>query len=285
MSDGKYEIVPKDEFLPIRFFTSYDRRHTRVAPHWHDYIEVIYLLSGRLELMVNTQQLSLSPDDMIVIGSNHIHSTCSNNLETAAYVLQVSMNFLKNNSTKYPHILYDQIINSKNDPSGKMNYLKHLFKEFSLIEGSYNEFSNLKRTSLLYDTLATLIKYFTNPSPQPSPQLTHAVYKHLNIIIEFISDNYHQRLTLDEIAEKAGFTKHYLSRFFSKYVGMTVGEYINMLRLNEAYTLVLNSELSLTEIMDNCGFANYPTFVKNFKTSYLMTPSKLRATQKSSIRI
>lgn len=282
MSDSRYEIVPKDEFLPIRFFTSFDRRLTRVAPHWHDYIEIIYLLSGKLELIINTHQFSLFPNDMIIIGSNHIHSTCSNDLETSAFVLQISMTFLKNNSTMYSHILFDKIINSHDDASGKLYYLKHLFKEFSAIEGIYNEYGNLKRTALLYDTLAVLIQYYSGSPTQSATQLKHSVYKYLNIIIDFISANYHQRVTLDEIAKQAGFTKYYLSRFFSKYVGMTVGEYITMLRLDEAYTLVLNSDLSLADISDYCGFANYPIFIKNFKNAYHMTPSNLRTTRKNN---
>lgn len=273
---GRYEVVPKDEFLPLRFFFSFDKRFTRVAPHWHDYIEIIYLLSGELGLSINTQQMFLQPGDMVIIGSNHIHSTMSNNLETSAYVLQISIKFLTSNSSKYSYILFDQVINSKTDSTGKLGYLKHLFQEFAEREWDNDEYSTLKRTSLLFDTLAVMTRYFSDSNIKPAEQLKHSVYEHLNIIIDYLSANYHRHITLDELAEQVGFTIHYLSRFFHKYVGMTITDYITMLRLDEAYNLVLNSKLSLLVIADQSGFANYPTFVKSFKNAYHMTPSKIR---------
>ena len=83
----QHEVVITDARLPLRLFYSNDQKPTYVLPHFHDDIEIIYLLTGSLTVNINRQQITVYPEDMILFNSNVIHSTISETAETTAYVL------------------------------------------------------------------------------------------------------------------------------------------------------------------------------------------------------
>ncbi|MCG8620342.1 MAG: AraC family transcriptional regulator [Desulfobacterales bacterium] len=86
-------------------------------------------------------------------------------------------------------------------------------------------------------------------------------------------------LTLDEIAEKAHFSKYHFHRIFKAETGETVSGHIRRLRLEwAANRLLVESGDSITSIALDCGFCSSQNFATAFKKKYDLSPSSFRQT-------
>ena len=100
--------------------------------------------------------------------------------------------------------------------------------------------------------------------------------RNIKTILDYIGDNYTEPITIDELAEKVGLSKHYFMRFFKKYLGMTCIEYINDYRLNVAANLLLTTSCQITEVASRVGISNLSYFNRIFKKKFAMTPKEYR---------
>ena len=71
-------------------------------------------------------------------------------------------------------------------------------------------------------------------------------------------------------------SREHVSRCMKKYIGMTVSEYINHLRLNYIANTLLNSNHTITDIVYASGFNNLSWANTQFRTKYHMSMSEYR---------
>ncbi|MBO9564938.1 MAG: helix-turn-helix domain-containing protein [Niastella sp.] len=81
---------------------------------------------------------------------------------------------------------------------------------------------------------------------------------------------------LADLARSVNIHPVHLSRHFSKYFGMSLGDYVRAIKVQRALTLLPNDELSLTDISFECGFADQSHFIRSFKSFYQVTPLHYR---------
>ncbi|TWR27647.1 helix-turn-helix domain-containing protein [Mucilaginibacter achroorhodeus] len=94
---------------------------------------------------------------------------------------------------------------------------------------------------------------------------------------EAIADDISRKFTLKEMAVVANVHPAHLSRDFSKYFNTNLGEYIRMMRIEKALSLMHSRKLSLTEIAMQCGFADQSHFLRCFKVLNADKPKVYRA--------
>lgn len=102
----------------------------------------------------------------------------------------------------------------------------------------------------------------------------------LRTVIAYIRGHYMSIHSLMDIADSCYVNKYYLSRSFRKYVGMTVMEYVNMLRLEQACELLVKTGLSVGEIAESCGFINKSHFSTLFKRHMGTSPMEFKKARK-----
>jgi len=95
-------------------------------------------------------------------------------------------------------------------------------------------------------------------------------------IISLITEDYQKIYSLEQLSSLCGYSKNYLIRIFKEETGLTPFAYISNLRLNSAKTLLANSDISINEISDRCGFGSYNNFYKTFVKQLHTTPDKWR---------
>ena len=78
------------------------------------------------------------------------------------------------------------------------------------------------------------------------------------------NNRFTQKIALDEIAKYAGYSKYYISSVFHKQYGITIQEFIIMQRVEYAKKLILETDLSITEIIMECGFVSTSNFYSKF---------------------
>lgn len=95
-------------------------------------------------------------------------------------------------------------------------------------------------------------------------------------IKDYIAYCKNDNLKVSDIAERFDYNEKYLSRLFKKYEGISLKQYILKQKIENAGFLLLDSNLSIKEISDYLGFANYHTFERIYKKYTSMTPSEYR---------
>ena len=97
-------------------------------------------------------------------------------------------------------------------------------------------------------------------------------------VIYFLQKNnrFTQKVSLDEIAEYVSYSKYYTSNMFHKQYGMTIQDFIINQRIEYAKKLIIETDLSITEIVLESGFASTSNFYSKFIKLVGCSPLKFK---------
>ena len=94
----------------------------------------------------------------------------------------------------------------------------------------------------------------------------------------FIWENYTRKVSLKEIADVSGLSAPYFSTIFKDEMRENLSDYLNRLRVEKAATMLLETDLLVSEISASCGFEDQSWFSKIFKNHTGISPCKYRRT-------
>lgn len=95
-------------------------------------------------------------------------------------------------------------------------------------------------------------------------------------VLRFMEDNLESPLTAVEIAEEAGMSVRQCERLFTRYLKMTPMAWYARMRLEKAHNLLMQTELSVTEVAVACGFQSSSHFAKRYRAAYGVNPRHMR---------
>lgn len=98
-------------------------------------------------------------------------------------------------------------------------------------------------------------------------------------VTEWINENLDQRLSIDDIAEKAGYSKWYLQKLFSRYNDETLARYIRKKKLLSCINDLKNSRIPIISLAVKYHFESQQSFTRSFKQMMGCTPSVCRKRQ------
>ncbi|NNC22687.1 GlxA family transcriptional regulator [Salinisphaera sp. USBA-960] len=93
--------------------------------------------------------------------------------------------------------------------------------------------------------------------------------------------NIEEPLTMPAIARQVGVSPRQMQRLFSDELGATPNAWYLQLRLARARQFIIDTALTLTEVMIACGFNSQATFSRAYRSAYGRTPSAERKNSKS----
>ena len=94
--------------------------------------------------------------------------------------------------------------------------------------------------------------------------------------IDFINQHFDQPLTLSEVACHSGMSYSWFSRLFKKVSRYNFKEYLTLVRLNKARTLLRDTRTPITEISHSCGFQEHKYLIAAFNKYCGVTPTEYR---------
>ncbi|WP_413722583.1 helix-turn-helix domain-containing protein [Sodalis sp. RH24] len=98
----------------------------------------------------------------------------------------------------------------------------------------------------------------------------------ISVLLDWLEDNLDQRLLLDDVAAKAGFSKWYLQRMFKTITGRNLGGYTRERRLSQAAVALRLTRRSIFEIGYFYHFDSQQIFTRAFKRQFAQTPGSYR---------
>lgn len=242
--------------------------------HWHQYVEIMALPHNATpvvtpQVTVNNTTYSLTPGDVIFAWSGELHEI-RQNTDKQVLALQFPGNLISElpefipllNSFRSIHL-----ISAYKYPELSQQLHAHL-KHMSELKISRTPFCNVEIIICLYELFIALGSYIqTHQNNQPANVMedsSHSLSK-MTHACSFISENCEQVITLDDIAEKFGFSSYYFSRLFKSATGYNFTEYLTLQRVKRAQLLLADSDMNITEIAFSSGFKSISSFNRAFR--------------------
>lgn len=279
----KHEVVRPNEKLPVWVWmhNSNFNYSSYIAPHWHQSIELSYTLTGEIdEFIIEGQNYHCEPGKILVVNSQEIHSikVFKNGIDKRALSVIFTYKFVKE---MYPMI--DNMVFSLNNYSKLTDGQKYKYKKLqkllqqvaTIYAEKENEYKNISISVKLLEILEILIKNFMIEAKCKRTKEVRIVER-TQAIIEYIQKNYQEELSLENIARYHHVSKEYLARFFKKYIGITIGQYIAEIRAKHAYDDIVTGKHNLTEIALNNGFSGIRTMDRALIRIYGRKASELK---------
>ena len=264
--EGKYEVHNlEDKNLPIIFHHDTIRAKGHEFVNWHENIEILYCTAGTGQIRYSGVVHELSVGDMVIINSNVLHG--SRAVEKLEYhCLIVDSDFLAANDIKVADIEFESIIRSK-EAAGIYD---ELVQE---ILGQKEYRVTAIRMLVLNLVLHLVREHATGKGLEKKSR--PETEENIKIAIGYMKSNFARKLTLDDIAAEVGLSKYYLAHEFKKATGMTVVNFLNVIRCRNAKKLLLKKKCSVREAAVQCGFENDSYFSKTFKNIMGYLPSRV----------
>jgi len=278
--DSSYELV---DYLPDSFTRFWiNDVPLNYTTHWHPAIEIIIPLRNTYNVIIRNQKYELQPGDIFIIPAGELHHLIS---PKSGLRLIYLFNF--NILSKIKGFSYLSSVLSQPITINKENYGPIYDKELELILqmcDSYFENGRFKELNIyasILSFLVTLGTYQMNIDESTSHNnlsinTQKSLMERLNKAIDYLDEYYMEDVSLEAVAKVAGFSKFHFSRLFKQYSGYTFYDYLCFRRIKSAVNLLLNPDLSVTEIALQSGFASLSTFNRTFKRLKDCTPSEYR---------
>ncbi|WNS78640.1 AraC family transcriptional regulator [Domibacillus sp. DTU_2020_1001157_1_SI_ALB_TIR_016] len=281
-----YELIKLHKNLPLKIIIHTSDNQAFISRHWHDSVEISYVLSGKIDnIYIDGKEYESGEGDIVVINSNAIHSFSVNRGQNRkAVTLLIPNEFLKAIFPDSDQVEFD-CISIGEQARQKKRQFDELRKNLNAIINAYREFEKnslayIKVTSLTYELVYLLLKHFKIKKKSNSRIEARKYTERLAMITNFIQENYKHNLSLDILSSQFNLSPEYLSRFFMRYTGMTVLNYINAIRLEKSFPELMNTDHPIIQIALNHGFPNEKSYNRVFKAAYNITAYQYRKEQK-----
>ena len=284
-----YPIFEKTEYknktLPIHtIWNVLNDKNNSFNAHWNQELEFIYIEHGEGFLIIEQEKYQVAKGDLLIISPQKLHSGfVADNKELSCMVVAFDLKMLQdaesdslNNKMleKFQNgslVFQNLVAFNHSSNSVLVNILKDLFT----VTLDFEQKNIFKIKALLNELIAQLIDFELVNECTISYKNSGGNIKK---VIQYIFDNYQNKITNDELAELIHYSKCYFLTYFKKCVGMTVVNFVNEVRLSKAVELLLRSDKNMLEISMFCGFNSGSYFNECFLKRYHITPIQFRKT-------
>ena len=96
---------------------------------------------------------------------------------------------------------------------------------------------------------------------------------------KYIQENFSKQITIKELADNVSLSSSYFLKIFKKLANITPTEYLITIRLANAKRFLSETDLTISEIAEQCGYSDAAYFSYYFKKSFGLTPCEYRSNQ------
>lgn len=267
-------FLPKafDVDISSSYCSDYQYGSNKTPPHWHSGAEIIFVISGKVNIMFNDFWYTLEKNSMIFIPPKHLHCCNCEDATAEKIVLGFKENCLGTGGIglSLPNEIVQWCIFHNLEKTPLPGLIMD-FNEHVISNSIYSE--DLMAKSVLLQIYSFLIHYWSSKgidlSEQSKSETIAAVYK-------YIEAHYMDALSPYEISKHFNISYSGLAKALQKHSNTTFIKYVNQLRVENAKKLLALTDKSITEIGFECGFSVTSYFIKIFHQLTNMTPKAYR---------
>lgn len=269
------------------------RKHARFIyfpPHRHNYVEFFYVLSGSITHRVEGKELVVSSGELLFMNQHTEHEILPCGEDDIAINLIIMPAFFEQvqEMVGEENILAEFMVNVLQREESVAQYLYFpVANDFCIQNLAENiVYSILRRQHneerVLSISMGLLFLHLLNAAEQVRVSSENANSNMLILAVEkYIREEYRAG-TLNELAQRTGYSVPALSRLIKKHTGTTFKELQTKQRMEQVISLLRDTDLSIGEIAFSVGYENKSFFYKRFQKEYNMNPGQARQKLRSN---
>lgn len=273
----KEKIIYTDE-LPINVITA---NISEYPIHFHDDMEVVYVLEGNIILRNGYYTYTLKTGDVFILNDREMHSFESTGEDNMVMMLQMNLTYF---SRYYDNLKNNFFVTDMEDDSDEsLEVLRTILARIMMevIQKGYGyEHKVIESTHNLIACLMSDFQYFVMEDGKFKNESKNKGNKilagRLNRITDYMYENYARKLTLSEIAEKEHLSIYYLSHIIKESTGLSFQDLLSYIRVEESEKLLLGTNRKIGAIAEETGFSAVRYYIKHFEHWFGMHPLEYR---------
>lgn len=254
--------------------------------HWHHEIEVATASKGTVTCLIGSEEVTLREGDSVLINSGIMHR-----FETTDGAIMPNIVFSPSLLCAENSLIYEkyirpfiqsniayQVFTPEIDWQNKINKILYTIYDHQEQENP----SELYTLQLILKLWDIMIKNIYDYSDLEAGEKRSIQQYKLQIMIQFIRDNYQKEISLLDIASSASISKSSALQIFKNVINLSPVEYLIQYRLTQSAKQLRMTEHSVYTIAQESGFTSSSYFCRRFKEFYHMRPNEYRRYQKST---
>lgn len=279
----------KDESIYIN--KSYEEVESHL--HAHDFLEIAYVAAGCGIHRIGCKEYSVSKGDLFIINYNTPHEFRSlpglpesrlviYNCVFTPDFLDYSLVNCKDFSDITYHFLFRSMFPEEDGNRSDIKLLgrdsrdieeiyEKMHREYQIREQGYIEILRAYTIELLI----IIFRLCHKNDPLHEKYETHR-RKIIEKVIRYMKDNFASEIKVEDLSTMAFLSPNYFSRLFKDCTSMTVSEYIQKFRMEEACRLLMETDKKVIDISSEVGYRDLKFFNRVFKRLIGKTPGEYR---------
>ncbi len=274
---GDFETV---EYDTKKYAMLYDNVQTEEYPvHWHNAVEFIMPLKNEYTVTVNGKDYQVPENDVLIVPPGELHSMPA--IPGRRIIFQCDNSILGEISALEP------VMRSLNAPiliNQDMDKELHVLAKKTMLDilslyTSKSELADVKIYMKVIELFMALREYQLEQQKivmDCDDEKIDEYSEKFGTVLKYIDSNYMYDITLEQLADVAGYSKYHFSRIFKQYNSMSYLQYINARRTKAAELLLLDPSIPITEVAMRSGFKSLTTFNRIFKDIKHCTPTDFK---------
>ena len=272
-------IFPND--IPFDLFNSKGQSLTHPVLHFHDCLELNYIISGSGINYIEDKKYIMKPGDLYLINNFEHHISAPDKslvmkilVFDPKYIWQYDINNYEYLAPFYSKgKRFSNLINLKGDQLDKVRSIfDELEKEWIKQDKGYQLFIRSK----LMELLAVIYRHLSTREQLENAYALQTSYERIRPSVEYINEHYNETLNLETLARLSCMSRTYFCSYFKNVMKTTLTEYIELIRINKACLLLRTTNNSILDICYSSGFNNISSFNTCFKKICCITPTQYR---------
>lgn len=259
--------------------------------HGHRFVEVAFLTGGEVGHRTPFGLERVRRGDVLVIPEGGLHG-----YEEAAECELINLLFAPHRLPLqlfdlYTHPGYRRLFMTGAESFERLGFYPRLTlppRVFRQVHSCLKEIIRIERAESpgrrcrMMGYLMVILSLLADLSGEPSGEALPA-RGGIDRVVRFLNGNFRQPVRLEELTRLAAMSENSLLHHFSGMIGTTPMKYLARLRIRYAAGLLHNTELSVTEIAGNAGFADPSYFSRVFRRETGMSPLAYRASGRGEV--
>lgn len=250
------------------------------CPHWHEGVEVVYLIDGTADVGLNGDIYSLEPRDILIIGGGDIHYYLTDATTGRLLIFQFKLSLFESFLSIFNNKKILNPLQRPNNLEGVITIHRLLEDQILSMKDEYEKKLKGYKMALkarIYDFIVVIVREIPMIEYSTSERTNQLIsIERLDRVYEYVEQNYKKDISIQEIAAIANYSTFYFTRYFKNATGMTFGRFMNSFRVKMAEMYLMEEDITVTDIAYKCGFNSIKTFNRVFKSIKGCTPTDLR---------
>ncbi|MBP1807486.1 helix-turn-helix domain-containing protein [Rubellimicrobium aerolatum] len=280
--DGKRYWDPRAsrvERVPNEIVVSCEQPGIMAAPHWHAQAEVNFVFRGGVEYEMHGHRVRLEAGTVALFWGGLPHRVVDTRADTYFHAIHLPLlHFFR---LRLAPELQQRLMRgatllaSEPQPDDAPAFTRRAryltSKDARLVRHGIDELLlRLERIGLEPHEILEAA------DPSPGAQAEQASFQGIRRICGFIAENFREDIDCVDIAASADIHPKYAMTVFKRSTGMSLGEYVSLMRVSYAQALLTRDDASILQVAMDSGFGSVSAFNKCFRKKAGMTPSEFK---------